>query len=90
MKPRDATNSERLPAAPVTVASTQMSSPSPGAGNGLLDDHAAAQYLGTTPSHVRRLFVERRLAGIRVGRFIRFARDDLEIFVAKQRIPARR
>lgn len=46
----------------------------------------AAERLGTTPKHVRRLITERRIAYTRVGRYIRIDVADLEAFVAAGRV----
>ena len=55
---------------------------------GLLDWAAAAAYLSTSEFHVRRLWQERRLAACRVGKFVRFARADLDAFIAAHRVEA--
>lgn len=55
---------------------------------GLLDYEGVAEYLGTTPRHVRRLWAERRLTGIKVGRMVRFAPADLDRYIAAQRVKA--
>jgi excisionase family DNA binding protein len=46
----------------------------------------AAQYLNTTVRFVRRLIEERRIAFHRLGRHIRLARTDLDVFIAASRI----
>jgi len=48
----------------------------------LLDVEAASLYLGTTTRFVRRLVEERRVRFYRVGRHIRFAKADLDDFLA--------
>jgi excisionase family DNA binding protein len=55
----------------------------------LLDADGAAAYLGTTTRHVRRLTQERKLAFFRVGRFVRFARADLDAFLRSSRVETR-
>ncbi len=55
---------------------------------GLLDYPEAAGYLGTTERHVRRLWQERRLTGVRVGRKVRFRQIDLDLYVESQRVEA--
>jgi excisionase family DNA binding protein len=55
---------------------------------GLLDYEAAARYLGTTPRHVRELWAKRYLAGVKVGRRVRFRIADLDAFIAAHRVPA--
>jgi len=55
----------------------------------LLDADGAATYLATTTRHVRRLTQERKLAFYRVGRFVRFARADLDAFLRSSRVETR-
>jgi len=57
-------------------------------GSGLLDTEAAARYLATTPRHVRELWATRRLAGIKVGRLVRFHPLDLDRYVDGHRTEA--
>ena len=40
-----------------------------------------AERLGTTPRHMRRLVVERRIAYCTLGRYVRFHPDDLAEYV---------
>ncbi len=54
----------------------------------LLDYEGAAKYLCTTPRRVRELWARRRLAGVKVGRSVRFAVEDLDAFIALNRVPA--
>jgi excisionase family DNA binding protein len=56
----------------------------------LLTMEEAAEWLCTTPRHVRRLVFERRIAYRKVGRFVRFHPDDLVEFVAAQRVAVTR
>ena len=56
----------------------------------LLDYEGAARYLCTTPRHVRELWAKRYLAAIKVGRCVRFARADLDAFIAANRVEALR
>ena len=56
----------------------------------LLDYEGAARYLCTTPRHVRELWAKRYLAAIKVGRSVRFARADLDAFIAANRVEALR
>ena len=56
----------------------------------LLTPEEAAERLNITPRHVRRLVFERRIAYRKVGRFVRFHRDDLAEYVAAQRIEVAR
>ncbi|MDH3294410.1 MAG: helix-turn-helix domain-containing protein [Acidimicrobiia bacterium] len=54
----------------------------------LLDVGQAAERLGVTPRFVRRLVFERRLAYIKVGKYVRFDLDDLEAWLASHRVEA--
>jgi excisionase family DNA binding protein len=54
----------------------------------LLDYEEAAAYLCTTPRHVRELWARRQLAAIKVGRCVRFAKADLDAFIAANRVSA--
>jgi excisionase family DNA binding protein len=54
----------------------------------LLDLPQAAQCLGTSERHLRRLWQERRISAIKVGRRVRFAKADLAEFVASHRVKA--
>jgi excisionase family DNA binding protein len=46
-----------------------------------LDVAGAAEYLGMTPRFVRRLVDERRIAFLKVGRFVRLDPDVLDQFL---------
>lgn len=52
----------------------------------LLTPQQAADALGTPVRFVRRLVAERRIAYVKVGRYVRFARSDLEAFAAAGRV----
>ena len=52
----------------------------------LMTFEEAAERLGTTPRHMRRLVIERRIAYRKVGRFVRFHTDDLAEYVTGQRV----
>jgi excisionase family DNA binding protein len=54
----------------------------------LLTFEEAAEWLGTTPRHMRRLVVERRIAYRKLGRYVRFHPDDLAEYVATHRVEA--
>ncbi len=54
----------------------------------LLDYDGAAVYLGDTPRHVERLWAERRIAAVKVGKKVRFRREDLDAYIEANRIPA--
>lgn len=53
-----------------------------------LDIHAAAEYLGMRPRFIRRLVDERRIAFLKIGRFVRLDPDVLDQFLADSVIPA--
>jgi len=55
---------------------------------GLLDADAAAAFLSISPRHVRRLWQERRLAAVKVGKAVRFREADLIDFIERQRVEA--
>jgi excisionase family DNA binding protein len=57
-----------------------------GSGTTLLDIEEAAVYLATSARHVRRLVAERRIAYVKVGHFIRFTTDDLDMFIEAGRV----
>ena len=57
-------------------------------GEGLLNPTQAATYLGTSERHLRRLWQERRLPAIKIGRRVRFALRDLDEFIEANRHPA--
>jgi excisionase family DNA binding protein len=48
----------------------------------------AALFLSVTPRMVRRLWTLRQLAGVKVGRLVRFSEDDLSDYIARQRVEA--
>jgi excisionase family DNA binding protein len=50
----------------------------------------AAEWLNTTPRHVRRLVFERRIAYRKVGNYVRFHPDDLTEYVAAHQVEAGR
>lgn len=54
----------------------------------LLDVAQAAERLGVTPRFVRRLVFERRVAYIKVGKYVRFELTDLEAWLASHRVEA--
>ncbi len=56
----------------------------------LLDYDAAADYLCTTPRHVRELWAKRFLPAVKVGRYVRFTRTDLDAFIEARRVDALR
>lgn len=56
----------------------------------LIDLEQAAFYLGTSERHVRTLWQERRIAGIKVGLRVRSSRRDLDVFIEKNHFEAAR
>jgi excisionase family DNA binding protein len=54
----------------------------------LLTVAEAAEWLNTTPRHVRRLVFERRIAYRKLGSYVRFHPDDLAEYVAAHRVEA--
>ncbi len=57
----------------------------------LLTPQEAADRLGTSVRFIRRLVAERRIAFVKVGRFVRITSGDLEAFIAAGRVePPRR
>lgn len=54
-----------------------------------LDVPGAAEYLGVTERWIRTKVAERRLPHAKVGKFVRFKRDDLDAFAeAGRRVEA--
>ena len=56
----------------------------------MLTTEEAAQYLGTTPRHVRRLVSDHELSHYKVGGRVRFADVDLDAWLDGRRIERRR
>ena len=54
----------------------------------LMTFEEAAERLGTTSRHMRRLVIERRIAYRKLGRYVRFHPDDLAEYVAAHRVQA--
>ena len=54
----------------------------------LLDIAAAAERLSVTPRFIRRLVHERRLAYIKVGKYIRFESADVDAWLQARRVEA--
>jgi excisionase family DNA binding protein len=77
----------RVTAAPLGVQRTPGTATVDASG-ALLDYREAARYLCTTPRHVRELWSRRELAAIKVGRSVRFAKADLDAFIAANRVRA--
>lgn len=60
------------------------------AASGLLDYEGAARYLCTTTRHVRELWARRQLGAVKVGRSVRFTKEDLDAYIAANRVRALR
>lgn len=56
----------------------------------LLDWDQAAAYLNTTPRHVKQLWYDHQLPGVRLGKKVRFVKAHLDEWVASQSVGARR
>ena len=52
----------------------------------LLDVDGLAEWLATSPRHVRRLVAERRVPYVKVGHFVRFDRDDISAWIEDQKV----
>jgi excisionase family DNA binding protein len=52
----------------------------------LLTPQEAAERLGTSPRFVRRLVFERRIAYCKLGRYVRFHPDDVDEYIAANRV----
>jgi excisionase family DNA binding protein len=53
----------------------------------LLTKEEAAAYLGTTERHVQRLWTERRIPAVKVGRKVRFRVRDLDAWIDSHTVP---
>lgn len=54
----------------------------------LYDWTSGSEYLGTTERHLKRLWAERRIAGRKIGRKVRFTQGDLDDYIHRSRIDA--
>jgi excisionase family DNA binding protein len=45
-----------------------------------------AEWLATSPRHIRRLVAERRVPFVKVGDFIRFDPDDITLWIEEQKV----
>ena len=54
--------------------------------SGLFDWEGAADFLCVTPRMVRELWARRELAGIKVGKHVRFHQSDLDRYVSDHRV----
>ena len=60
------------------VPTAELSSP-------LFDQHQAAAYLNTTERHIRILWQERRITAVKIGRRVRFTKEDLDAYIDRNR-----
>jgi excisionase family DNA binding protein len=56
----------------------------------LLTVAQASEYLGTGERFIRRLITERRIAYVKVGKYVRLERATLDAFVDAGRVPSQR
>jgi len=54
----------------------------------LFTETEAAEFLGTSVRSLQRFWATRQIAAVKVGRKVRFARADLDDFVAAHRVEA--
>lgn len=66
-----------------TASRTHGGEPEPA----LLTPAEAAQYLNVTERWIRRAVAERRIDFVKVGKLLRFRREDLALFVVENRRP---
>jgi excisionase family DNA binding protein len=52
----------------------------------LVDINDLAEWLATSPRHIRRLVAERRVPFVKVGHFIRFDPDDIAGWIEEQKV----
>ena len=60
--------------------------PAPPAHRRLVDIDVLAEWLATSPRHIRRLVAERRVPFVKVGHFIRFDPDDITLWIEEQKV----
>jgi excisionase family DNA binding protein len=54
----------------------------------LFDEETAAAYLGVSRRLIRKLWAERRLTAVKVGRLVQFDERDLDTYIDRQRVEA--
>jgi excisionase family DNA binding protein len=52
----------------------------------LVDIDVLAEWLATSPRHIRRLVAERRVPFVKVGHFIRFDPNDITLWIEEQKV----
>jgi excisionase family DNA binding protein len=73
------------PSAEPQIPTTTGRNPAPALTSPLIDMHGVAKVLGVTPRHIQRLVAERRIPYLKVGRFVRFDRAELSVWLNQQR-----
>lgn len=48
----------------------------------------AAEYLGTSPRHIRRLVTERKITFVKIGGKVRFKKADLDAYIEANTVAA--
>jgi len=51
----------------------------------LLSPAQAGEYLGTGERFIRRLIAERRIAVVKLGKYVKIQRDDLDAYIERNR-----
>jgi excisionase family DNA binding protein len=69
----------------IPTTSGRNPAPAPPLASPLIDMHGVAEVLGVTPRHIQRLVAERRIPYLKVGRFVRFDRAELTVWLDQQR-----
>jgi excisionase family DNA binding protein len=72
-------------AEPECSMSKERNSPASALASPLIDIHGVADVLAVTPRHIQRLVAERRIPYLKVGRFVRFDRAELSVWLDRQR-----
>jgi excisionase family DNA binding protein len=75
------------PSAEAQIPTTTRPNPAPAPAltSPLIDIYGVAAVLGVTPRHIQRLVAERRIPYLKVGRFVRFDRAELDVWLDQQR-----
>jgi excisionase family DNA binding protein len=60
--------------------------PAPPAHRRLVGIDVLAEWLATSPRHIRRLVAETRVPFVKVGHFIRFDPDDITLWIEEQKV----
>ena len=69
----------------ISTTTGRIPAPAPALTSPLIDIHGVAEVLGVTPRHIQRLVAERRIPYLKVGRFVRFDRAELSVWLDQQR-----